>query len=175
MSWAWVLVKPIAFVMVGMVNLMPVMRVSPGVFESDKRITIGASGLAEQDVRQHVHSPVQQHGFDISPRGSLPLLLEVATLFDKMLQLQVPNLLGVKPLPRSPGRVDQKEEAHYSQDDSDNSLKKEDPPPALLASHAIHLRNTGCQKAGESARQRTGTVENSDTGGKVLWHVPDGA
>lgn len=152
-SWAFVLLKPIALVIVGRVNLVPVV-VSP-VFryrELGRGGTVRTSRLTQKHIRLNIQPPITQNTPDILPPEPILriLLLQHTTLLDKPLQLQEPDLICVQPLGSS-RRVNQQEERRHAQDNSRQALNDENPAPARVPSNAVHFRDCGGEEAGKCA------------------------
>jgi len=146
-----VLLKPIALVIVGRVNFVPV--VVSSVFryeESGKGDTVRTSRLTQQHISLDIQPPITQNSPQILPPESLlrNLLLQYATLLDKPLQLQKPNLICVQPL-RPPRRINQQKERRHAQNNSRQSLNDENPAPARVSADAVHFRDCGGEKTGE--------------------------
>ena len=105
-----------------------------------------------------VDAPVGENHLQILPfDGSL--VLETTTLLDEHTQLEVSNLIGLKPAFGEGGRVDEQEEAAHTKNDSGEALQDENPSPALIATDAVHLSNTRGQETGEGTRESTSAVE----------------
>lgn len=91
-----------------------------------------------------------------------------------MLNLKETNLIRSQPLGAKSRGVDQEEKGSNTKENGGDALKQEDPAPALVATHTVHLGDCSGQETGERTRERGCAVEAGNADSQVSWHVPKG-